>query len=235
MVVPDSISLIIRPKYPRPPRLSDPWGDFTPEELEAIIRKRDADLTDMDLRNIFQSILPAGEYHECVYFLPLALERIVKPAGDSDLACDVLSWIGDSAEELKADGLWDELLTFIEDFFAELTSSFVLRAEGYPENCAMIDNMIEELNCDRNGFGNLGDRLMRKHLGAADTYPRAAWLVYLAECQHYYGIWQSEYLRSIAEDRSLLKKAYDTIVSNVVEDDRLLDYWSSKFDRIGLW
>ena len=44
MKVPDDIILTIRPKHPRPVKLSDPGSDFSPEELEAIIRKRDADL-----------------------------------------------------------------------------------------------------------------------------------------------------------------------------------------------
>ena len=71
MTVPEDIKSIICRKYSRPTKLSDPGSDFSREELEAIIHKTDVDLTDTDLVCIFQSFLPAGEYRESVYFLPL--------------------------------------------------------------------------------------------------------------------------------------------------------------------
>ena len=78
MTVPEDIKEIVGRKYSRPTKLSDPGSDFSQEELEAIIHKADADLTDTDLICIFQNFLPAGEYRESVYFLPLALHHIVE-------------------------------------------------------------------------------------------------------------------------------------------------------------
>ena len=49
MTIPEDIKNIIYPKYSRPTKLSDPGSDFSQEELEAIIHKADADLTDTDL------------------------------------------------------------------------------------------------------------------------------------------------------------------------------------------
>ena len=82
MNIPEHILLTIRSKYARPAKLSDPCLDFTQEELTDIIRKSDADLTDTDLICIFQSYLPAGEYCESIYFLPVALERVCNDDGD---------------------------------------------------------------------------------------------------------------------------------------------------------
>ena len=62
-------------KYPRPEKFSDPGGDFSEEELENLIRKSDNDLTETDLMCIFQGALPAGEYQEVMYFLPIALRH----------------------------------------------------------------------------------------------------------------------------------------------------------------
>ena len=124
----DSIAMIICPKYPRPLRLSDPGGDFAPEELDAILRKPDAELTDTDLICIFQGALPAGDYPESVYFLPLALKRIGNEDGDGTptLCENLIRWIGIQKDRLEADRLHDPLLTFFEDRFAGLVSSFVL-------------------------------------------------------------------------------------------------------------
>ena len=83
MIIPEDIKNIICRKYSRPTKLSDPGSDFSQEELEAIIHKSDADLTDTDLICIFQSCLPAGEYWESIYFLPLALKHICTLHGDA--------------------------------------------------------------------------------------------------------------------------------------------------------
>ena len=234
MVVPYNIISTIRSGYPRPLRLSDPYRDFSPGELDAIIRKRDADLTDMDLRCIFQSILPAGEYPECIYFLPLALERILQPNGYYDLCCDVLSWIGDNADGLKADGLWEELLKLLEGFFAELTASFILDGNGNPEDGAMVDALIEGLNNPRGDFDGMGDRLLKKYLGAADSYPHAAWLVWSLYYFFYVIDGASLYLRDVAVDHALLRKAGDIILNYAMGNDALLDFWDRKLSRCGI-
>ena len=51
MHVPSRLIQNLCPKYPRPAKLSDPGCDFSPEELEALIRKPDAELTETDLTN----------------------------------------------------------------------------------------------------------------------------------------------------------------------------------------
>jgi hypothetical protein len=109
----DLITQKICPKYPRPAKFSDPGGDFSDEELKELIRKRDNELTETDLMCIFQGALPAGEYHEVMYFLPIALQHIVENK-ESDTANELLRWISYNQEELQADGYYDDLLKFFE-------------------------------------------------------------------------------------------------------------------------
>ncbi len=233
MNIPVDIEFKIRPKYPRPAKLSDPGGDFEPEELEAIIRKTDAELTDTDLRCIFQSYLPAGEYHECIPFLPLTLKRIVREDGDADLCSDVLVWIWQNADELKKDELYDELLKLFEDFFAEQTGAFIPGNDA-PANCGMVDSLIHELN-DIRHFDRLGDEFMRKYWIPVETYAQAAWLLYMLEENRYNDKWIcSVFLSGLADDKKTLKKAYDLVVEAALKDAKLLEYWNRHLSMLML-
>ena len=126
MTVPEDITEIVGRKYSRPTKLSDPGSDFSQEELEAIIHKADADLTDTDLICIFQNFLPALEYRESVYFLILSFHNIcdANDYGASTLCENLLKWIGEQKATLEKDELYDRLLVFSESLFAELTSAF---------------------------------------------------------------------------------------------------------------
>ena len=94
-------------KYPRPEKFSDPGGDFSEEELSELIRKQDSDLTEGDLMCIFQGALPAGEYHEVMYFLPIALRHIAENK-EVDTADNFLLWMGHNEESLRADRCYDK-------------------------------------------------------------------------------------------------------------------------------
>ena len=230
----DSIAMIICPKYPRPSRLSDPGGDFAPEELDAILRKPDAELTDTDLICIFQGALPAGDYPESVYFLPLALKRIGNEDGDgtATLCENLIRWIGIQKARLEADRLHDLLLRFFEERFAELVSTFVLQGD-YPEHSGLAETIFEALNevdIDR----RRGDMLLKKYLGGAETYEQAAWLIWFVE-EHLYGILRdSDFLRGAAADKFLLWKAYDLILSRAMGDEELLRFWDRLCARCGI-
>ena len=198
MNIPEHIVQTIRRKYSRPAKLSDPCSDFSQEELKAIISKCDADLTETDLICISQSLLPAGNYNESVYFLPIALERFCK-----------------------------------DDGFAEMTSSFEL-AGDCPKNCGRACAVFEALNAIST-VAALGDLLLQRHLGGAETYEQAAWLVFFLE-QHLYGLYrQSAYLQEVFNDKPLLRKAYDTILSHALNDEDLLRFWNRRLDSCGIW
>ena len=219
------------PKYPRPAKLSDPGSDFSPEELEALIRKPDAELTETDLMCIFQGALPAGEYRESVYFLPLALKHIAEENDEVSLCENLLRWTVGQREDLKQDGFYDELLNFFESLFAELTSKFVLDGD-YPQGCAMAETIIETLNAPE--FDGIGDLWLEKYLGNAENYEQAAWLVYFLE-HHLYGIaGNSEYLKHVASDKPLQRKVYEIILPRALNDEKLLLFWNRYFEKCGI-
>ena len=233
MTIPEDIKNIIYPKYSRPTKLSDPGSDFSQEELEAIIHKADADLTDTDLICIFQSFLPAGEYWESIYFLPLALKRICDTDDDgaTTLCENLLIWIGQQKENLEKDQLYDRLLAFFENLFAELTSAFRLK-DGYPENCNRAGTIFDTLNFCSPGSGDL---LLRKYVENVENYERAAWLVYFLHDYLCCFFNDSAFLQIVAYDKTLLKKAYDLIVAKVMNDDKLLNFWDKRLTSCGIW
>ena len=233
MIVPENIKSIIYPKYSRPTKLSDPGADFSQEELDAIIHKADTDLTDTDLICIFQSFLPAGEYQESVYFLPLALKHICAADDDgaSTLCENMLKWISEQKANLEKDELYDRLLAFFESLFAELTSGFTLQ-DCYPENCNRVTSIFDSLNTFSPCYGDL---LLRKYVGNVENYEQAAWLVFFLE-EHLYGLHRnSTFLQDVANDKTLLKKAYDIIVAKAMNDDKLLSFWDKCLTFCGIW
>lgn len=232
MTVPEDIKNIIYPKYPRPTKLSDPGSDFSQEEL-TIIHKADADLADTDLICIFQGFLPAGEYRESIYFLPLTLKHICDTDGDgaSTLCENLLKWISEQKENLEKDDLYDRLLAFFESLFAELTSAFRLH-DDYPENCNRATTIFDTLNSCSSGRGDL---LLRKHVENVENYEQAAWLVYFLH-ENLYGLHRnSSFLKDIANDKTLLKNAYDIIVAKAINDERLLSFWDNRLTSCGIW
>jgi hypothetical protein len=160
-------------------------------------------LTEADLMCIFQGALPAGVYHEVMYFLPIALQHIAENQ-ENDTLDNLLRWISYNQNALQADNCYDDLLNFFELLFVQWISSFDLNGD-YPKNCAVVSTLIEELNVP--AFNLYGDILLQKHLGNAATYETAAWLIYLLE-NHLWG-WEkrSQYLSMLAADKNLLKKA----------------------------
>ena len=209
-------------------------GDFAPEELDSIIRKKDADLTDTDLICIFQGALPAGDYPESIYFLPLALRRIGNEDGESTpTLCEYLiRWIGIQKDRLEADQLYDELLIFFEKRFAKLVSTFILQG-GSPKHFDLAETIFKALN-DSPVYHGLGDMLLKKYLGSAETYEQAAWLICFLE-NHLYGILRnSEFLREAASNKHLIHRAYERILPRAMADENLLRFWDALFARCGI-
>jgi len=227
----DLITQKICPKYPRPAKFSDPGGDFSDEELKELIRKRDNELTETDLMCIFQGALPAGEYHEVIYFLPIALQHIVENK-ESDTANELLRWISYNQEELQADGYYDDLLKFFETLLAELTSKCVL-SENYVKNSNLCETLAEILNKNHNG---MGDVLIKKYLGKVKNSVQAGWLLHFLE-YYYIGILKdSEYLSSVAQDKDLRQKIYDFIIAEALNaDGNTMQFWEHKLNYCGFY
>ena len=227
----DLITQKICPKYPRPAKFSNPGGDFSDEELKELIRKRDNELTETDLMCIFQGALPAGEYHEVIYFLPIALQHIVENK-ESDTANELLRWISYNQEELQADGYYDDLLKFFETLLAELTSKCVL-SENYVKNSNLCETLAEILNKNHNG---MGDVLIKKYLGKVKNSVQAGWLLHFLE-YYYIGILKdSEYLSSVAQDKDLRQKIYDFIIAEALNaDGNTMQFWEHKLNYCGFY
>ena len=234
MKIADSIAQIVCPKYPRPGKLSDPGGDFSPEELEAIIRKKDADLTDTDLICIFQGALPAGDYPESIHFLPLTLKRIGNEVGDSTpTLCEyLLRWVDIQKDRLEADLLYDKLLMFFEERFADLVSTFVL-PNDHPEHIGLAETIFESLNASP-VYHNLGDMLLKKYLGSAESYEQAAWLICFLKNHLYSILHNSDFLREVAANELLIHKAYERILPRALADEKWLRFWDELFSRCGI-
>ena len=217
-------------KYPRPAKFSDPGADFSEEELSELIRKQDSDLTEGDLMCIFQGALPAGDYQEVMYFLPIALRHIAENKED-DTANELLRWMSCYREELQADNCYDDLLNFFETLLAELTSECIFD-ENYVQNSSLGETLVEILNQNHNG---MGDVLLKKYLGEVENYVQAGWLLHFLE-YYYMGVFKkSEYLSSVAQDKVLRQKIYDLIIEEALKDEVTLQFWDHKLEYCGLY
>ena len=227
----DLITQKICPKYPRPAKFSDPGGDFSDEELKELIRKRDNELTETDLMCIFQGALPAGEYHEVMYFLPIALQHIAENQ-ENDTLDNLLRWASYNQEDLQADGIYDDLLKFFETLLVELTSKCVL-SENYVKNSNLCETLAEILNKNHNG---MGDVLIKKYLGKVENSVQAGWLLHFLE-YYYIGILkESEYLSSVAQDKDLRQKIYDFIIAEALNaDGNTMQFWEHKLNYCGFY
>ena len=217
-------------KYPRPVRFSDPGGDFSDEELENLIRKSDNDLTETDLMCIFQGALPAGEYQEVMYFLPIALRHIAENK-ESDTANELLRWMSYYREELQADNCYDDLLNFFETLFAGLTYEHILN-ENYVQNTGLCETLVEILNEKHNG---MGDVLIKKYFGKVENYVQAGWLLHFLEYYYMGVLKKSEYLSSVAQDKALRQKIYDFIIEEALKDETVLQFWDHKLEYCGIY
>ena len=180
---------------------------------------------------IFQGALPAGVYHEVMYFLPIALQHIAENK-ERDTADGLLRWMSYYREDLQADGYYDDLLNFFETLFAELTSEYIL-SENYVKNSNLCETLAEILNKNHNG---MGDMLIKKYPGKVENSVQAGWLLcFLA--YYYIGILKdSEYLSSVAQDKDLRQKIYDfIIVEALTGDENTMQFWEHKLNYCGFY
>ncbi len=136
-------------KYEKPTRLSDPGGDFSPEELNRILSKTDADLDWADFDRLFFGKMPAGTYEEVRYYIPLACAYIEKQRDACNFFEHFSIWIEDNYARLKEDGLIASIVSAFHDLFRKATSSFDLEYNGdhavYPSACASVESVLDAL------------------------------------------------------------------------------------------
>lgn len=98
--------------------LSDPFRDFVSssdqEWLKATIAKQGKGLTTYDYLCIFQTYLPAGTYEECLCYLPLVFDFMLKEKLESGLLENVLFYVDSNDDKLKETELWNTLIAFLK-------------------------------------------------------------------------------------------------------------------------
>lgn len=118
-------------KVSPPSQLSDPDGDFQyPEDCrwrEETVKKSVTDLSLKDFQIIFQSVMPAGTFEECLYYYPFALERFfdtLTEAREKDINADLLdnllAWTAQNHKRLDMYGLFHISLKCILDIYVQL-------------------------------------------------------------------------------------------------------------------
>lgn len=126
---------LLKKKYGKPRRLSDPYKDFEgeKEKLAEIIAKSDNELNFHDFGLIFQMYLPAADYHEGLYYIPLCFERMKKACPLDKNVCVSLFWyIEHFKDKLKEDGFYANCIGEIENYFEMITKDFVVINEYQP-------------------------------------------------------------------------------------------------------
>lgn len=122
-------------RYGKPKRFSDPYKDFSDEdqELAEISAKTDEELSLSDFGWIFQMYLPAADYEEGLYYIPLCFELMENSCPFEANVCVSLFWyIEHFRENLQKDGFYRDCLERTERLFEMFTSDFVVADEYQP-------------------------------------------------------------------------------------------------------
>lgn len=218
-------------KYKKPTRLSDPMSDFSPEELNGILLKQDAELGWRDFDRIFQGKMPAGTYEEVCYFIPLVCACIENQKDACHFFEHFSIWIEDNYKRLKEDGFLAPIVSAFHGLFRKSTSAFVLEENGdhavYPSACASVESLLEALfrlapTCEEFRpdalFAELKENL---------SFVHAEWIVYISTEMM---MLSPERIRS-AIPSSDYQKALDVINDNldaILNDEILYDFWNGR-------
>ena len=136
-------------QFKKTTRLSDPGSDFSPEELNRILSKKDAELDWADFDCLFSGKMPAGTYEEVRYYIPLACAYIEKQGDACNFFEHFSIWIEDNYARLNEDGLIAPVASAFHALFRRATSSFDLEYNGdhavYPAACASVESVLDAL------------------------------------------------------------------------------------------
>lgn len=230
-------------KYLRPTQLSDPCGDFSEEELNAILAKPDEKMGFYEFDCLFQSVLPAGEYDEVIYFFSRALDYVIEEKEEwYSLIPHLIAWINDNEAALRKDGVWDEIWKAINAHTEiKLDNPFRLKRDAnyvgfYPKGALWfeaIDFVIEICQQVYEQSSPLlpnTEALLLKRFEEITSYDTAAWFVYLAETCLNIPI-----LKRLGTEGNRKEAAIQLICGYVKKNRRHLQFWKSVLgDRISV-
>ncbi len=218
-------------KYKKPTCLSDPMSDFSQEELNGILLKKDTELDWRDFDCLFQGRMPAGTYEEVCYYLPLACSCI---ENESD-ACDFFEhfsiWIEDNRERLKADGFIDTIVSSFHSLFRKATSLFSLEETGYhcfcPSCADSVESLLEVLFRLSPTVPEFSPDVLFSELKENMSFAHAEWLVYISTEM---GLLSPEWLHSVLS-ASEYQKALNVLnehIDVIMNDEKLYAFWGKR-------
>ena len=203
-------------KYEKPTRLSDPGSDFSPEELNRILSKADAELDWADFDRLFFGKMPAGTYEEVCYYISPVCAYIENQRDACDFFEHFSIWIEDNYARLKEDGLLDPIVSAFHALFRKATSSFDLEYNGdhavYPSACASVESALDAL------FSEL-----KKDM----NFVQAQWIVYILTEMT---MLSPEKIRTVIS-ASDYQKALAVIEENIdliLNDATAYDFWQKR-------
>ena len=171
-------------KYQKPTCLSDPGGDFSPEELNRILSKTDAELEWADFDRLFFGKMPAGTYEEVRYYIPLACIYIEKQKDACNFFEHFSIWIEDNYARLKEDGFVNPIVSAFHALFRMATSSFDLEYNGdhavYPSACASVESVLEALFRLSPACPEFRPDALFPELKENMSFVHAEWIVYIS-------------------------------------------------------
>ena len=218
-------------KYEKPTRLSDPGSDFSPEELNRILSKKDAELDWADFDCLFSGKMPAGTYEEVRYYIPLACAYIEKQGNACNFFEHFSIWIGDNYARLKEDGLIAPVVSAFHALFRKATSSFDLESNRdhavYPSACVSVDSMLEALFRLSPACPEFSPDVLFFELKENMSFVHAEWIVYISTEM---AMLSPERIRSVISS-SDYQKALAVIEENIeliLNDAIAYDFWNKR-------
>ena len=218
-------------KYEKPTRLSDPGGDFSPEELKGILSKADAELDWADFDRIFQGKIPAGTYEEVRYYIPLACAYIERQRDACDFFEHFSVWIEDNYARLKEDGFVNPIVSAFHALFRKATSSFDLEYNGdhavYPSACASVESVLDALFRLSPTCPEFRPDAVFTELKENMSFVHAEWIVYISTEM---AMLSPERIRTVIST-SDYQKALAVIEENIdliLNDELAYEFWNKR-------
>jgi len=242
--------------YPRPEKLSDPYHDFSAQELRNLLLASDDARRWPHFQSILNGILPAGTYEESVFFLPMALDYMRRePYETFDCIEDVVRWTAEHFERLREDGISDATRAGIRTCFEAWTAQF--KVEHYNEvrwnrmrwSPSLRDIVVPTVsvvdlitNLSRHEcLADLAEACVDSLANRYDSPVRSAWMLEFAHgmrevlrilgelCEL-----RSDHIRAVIFDQALLQRHVDRIADTLMAWEPSPTYWPNLLATLGL-
>jgi hypothetical protein len=217
--------------YPRPTKLSDPWGDSSEALLEKLLATDDHEMAYSEFCQLFHPVMPAGHYEEVIYFLPLAFAYLADPQNDAyELIEALVAFTALHREELQTQGLLDTLRDCFQECLHAWTTAFIVErhhAIHLPMVLWTVHYLIqiEIFTFTGHGYGrvptqvfpDIAYRFVQQLAENTSDPVKAAWFLAYAA-----GIYWSDQYRGYSLDKELLNSAlFEPVLSVILNQDDL--------------